>query len=118
MYFLQQKMPAVFRSARINMFKTLILLFMAFVICILPGIFYMNFLALGFIPFQGFNSPLFQFLNCLYFSNCIFNPFIFGFKYKRFQKGVQRIFTKFASQVHPATVTLQINVSDTTRSME
>ena len=110
-YFVQQEISAVFRSARINMFKTLTLLFISFLVCIVPANILVSFTALGIVSYYWMNSPLFHFLDCLYFSNCIFNPFIFGFKYKRFQNGIRNLRGKFFLKIQPTTVNDATGVS-------
>lgn len=72
------------------MLRTLALLFIAFIICI-SGSNTLIFLAVtGAIDFSWINSPLFQVSTALYFADSIFNPFIFGLKYNRFQHGLRR----------------------------
>ena len=98
--------PAVFQSARRSIQRTLMLLFVSYVVCILPANIIAFLISYRLLPFHMFTSALFHFCISLYFANAIFNPFIFGFHYQHFRRALRSLIhrrVKKATEPKPET---------------
>nr|XP_054767374.1 galanin receptor 2a-like [Lytechinus pictus] len=77
-------------KARKNVIKTLLVVSITYVICLTPNtITYLHFNLGGELDFDG---QLFYFTVYLAFLNMCVNPFIYTFKYHKFQKGLRKLF--------------------------
>lgn len=116
-----QQQPAVFQSARANMMRTWIFLFVAYAICMLPMKVLSFCLVIDVINLNAWlNSSYYPFVASLYFANTIVNPFIFGVKYRKFQDGVRKVFGKYVAtfrQALPTTATTNSNSVATTNTV-
>ncbi|XP_072047192.1 allatostatin-A receptor-like [Amphiura filiformis] len=78
------------KRARRNVLKTLLLVFVAFVVCWTPNQFFFLFYNLGFNLTLG--SPANTVTVIMAQSNSAVNFFVYGFKYKQFRRGIRKLF--------------------------
>ncbi|XP_072046764.1 histamine H2 receptor-like [Amphiura filiformis] len=78
------------KRARRNTFKTLLLVFLAFVVCWTPNQFAFLFYNLGFNITYG--SIGYTITVIMAQSNSAINVFVYGFKYRQFRRGLRRLF--------------------------
>ncbi|XP_072030568.1 galanin receptor 2b-like [Amphiura filiformis] len=78
------------KRARKNTFKTLLIVFAAFVICWTPN--QVIFLMFNFGYPIDYSSALYIITVCMASSNCCLNPVIYALKYRQFRKGLRKCF--------------------------
>ncbi|XP_072178657.1 galanin receptor 2a-like [Diadema setosum] len=84
------RIPNYRDRARKNIVKTLLIVSVTFAVCWTPNqIMYLNFNLGGYLDFE---SGFYYFSVILAFCNMCINPFIYAFKYRRFKKGVKKLF--------------------------
>ncbi|XP_022081707.1 somatostatin receptor type 5-like [Acanthaster planci] len=77
--------------ARRNTFKTLVIVFVVFLVCWSPSQITFFMFNLGWLKLD-FSGPLNVFSTFMVAANCCVNPIIYGIKYKQFQRGVRYLF--------------------------
>ncbi|XP_072047187.1 allatostatin-A receptor-like [Amphiura filiformis] len=78
------------KRARRNVLKTLLLVFVAYVVCWTPNQFFFFFYNLGFKFTLGSTAHRITILMAQ--SNSAVNFFVYGFKYKQFRRGLRKLF--------------------------
>ncbi|XP_038050817.1 beta-3 adrenergic receptor-like [Patiria miniata] len=81
---------ALYRARR-NTFKTLVIVFVVFLICWSPSQITFFMFNVGWLQLE-FTSPLNVFSTSMVAANCCINPIIYSFKYNQFQRGIKRFF--------------------------
>ncbi|XP_072047190.1 galanin receptor 2b-like [Amphiura filiformis] len=94
------------KRARRNVFKTLVLVFAAFVVCWTPNQFAFLFYNLGYNITLG--SIAYRITILMAQSNSAVNFFVYGFKYKQFRRGLRKLF-RCPISIEPQTGSAYIN---------
>ncbi|XP_022088185.1 cholecystokinin receptor-like [Acanthaster planci] len=81
---------ALYRARR-NTFKTLVIVFVVFLVCWSPSQITFFMFNLGWFKLE-FTSPLNVFSTTMVAANCCINPIIYSFQYNQFQRGVKQLF--------------------------
>ncbi|XP_072046765.1 allatostatin-A receptor-like [Amphiura filiformis] len=94
------------KRARRNVFKTLLLVFAAFVVCWTPNQYAFFFYNLGYNVTLG--STAYRITILMAQSNSAVNFFVYGFKYKQFRRGLRKLF-RCPISIEPQTGSSYIN---------
>ncbi|XP_038047506.1 trissin receptor-like [Patiria miniata] len=84
-------------KARRNTFKTLLTVFVTFLVCWTPNQVIFLTYNLGLYPLQ-FNEWFYLLSVAMVAANCCVNPFIYSFKYRQFRSGLKEIFSGKSSR--------------------
>lgn len=95
--------------AQRNLMKTVALVTMSFIVCWSCNQFFFLLSNSGYE--MDFTSGFYHFSVIMVFLNCCINPFIYIFKYKEFQDGLQKVICKKSPKVHDSS-----NVHSTTQT--